>query len=110
VSCKPPPVFLAQKVFFCSQAARIYVGGIDPKLQERDLEDEVITPSASAEEGLPVDSCIMQRTGLEIKSEFLAQFIRFGTLRSVWVARKPPGFGTLPLRGTQFPCLLPLTF
>lgn len=21
------------------------------------------------------------------------EFIRFGTLRSVWVARKPPGFG-----------------
>ena len=24
------------------------------------------------------------------------EFIRFGTLRSVWVARKPPGFGEMP--------------
>ena len=24
------------------------------------------------------------------------EFIRFGTLRSVWVARKPPGFGETP--------------
>lgn len=23
-----------------------------------------------------------------------AEFMRFGRLRSVWVARKPPGFGT----------------
>ncbi|KAK9916566.1 hypothetical protein WJX75_004299 [Coccomyxa subellipsoidea] len=38
---------------------RIYVGGLDTRITERDLEDE---------------------------------FIRFGTLRSVWVARKPPGF------------------
>lgn len=31
-------------------------------------------------------------TGLVTDFVFL-QFIRFGTLRSVWVARKPPGFG-----------------
>lgn len=30
-----------QEVFHLMQAARVYVGGIDPKLQERDLEDEV---------------------------------------------------------------------
>eukprot|EP00899_Mesostigma_viride_P010523 jgi/Mesvir1/19472/Mv10494-RA.1 len=38
---------------------RVYVGNIDPRLTERDLEDE---------------------------------FREFGVLRSVWVARKPPGF------------------
>lgn len=39
--------------------ARIYVGNLDPRVTERDLEDE---------------------------------FRVFGVLRSVWVARKPPGF------------------
>eukprot|EP00897_Mesotaenium_endlicherianum_P000423 jgi/Mesen1/10381/ME000081S09770 len=38
---------------------RVYVGNIDPRLSERDIEDE---------------------------------FREFGVLRSVWVARKPPGF------------------
>ncbi|GLJ30091.1 hypothetical protein SUGI_0595020 [Cryptomeria japonica] len=39
--------------------ARIYVGNLDPRVTERELEDE---------------------------------FRVFGVLRSVWVARKPPGF------------------
>ncbi|GAQ91054.1 hypothetical protein KFL_007200030 [Klebsormidium nitens] len=39
--------------------ARVYVGGLDPRATERELEDI---------------------------------FVKFGVLRSVWVARKPPGF------------------
>ncbi|CAA6671044.1 unnamed protein product [Spirodela intermedia] len=39
--------------------ARLYVGNLDPRVSERELEDE---------------------------------FRAFGVLRSVWVARKPPGF------------------
>jgi arginine/serine-rich splicing factor 7 len=43
-------------------SARVYVGGLRPDIQERDLEDE---------------------------------FRRFGGIRSIWVARKPPGFAFL---------------
>uniref|UniRef100_A0A803PEH5 RRM domain-containing protein n=1 Tax=Cannabis sativa TaxID=3483 RepID=A0A803PEH5_CANSA len=39
--------------------ARVYVGNLDPRVSERDLEDE---------------------------------FRMFGVLRSVWVARRPPGY------------------
>lgn len=39
--------------------SRVYVGNVDPRATERDLEDE---------------------------------FRMYGVLRSVWVARKPPGF------------------
>ncbi|KAK9823369.1 hypothetical protein WJX72_002269 [[Myrmecia] bisecta] len=42
-----------------NSASRLYVGGLDTRITERDLEDE---------------------------------FTKFGVLRSVWVARKPPGF------------------
>lgn len=40
----------------------------------------------------------------------LPQFIRFGTLRSVWVARKPPGFGTSAVELRQRPQNLISTF
>eukprot|EP00191_Tetraselmis_sp_GSL018_P014670 CAMPEP_0177588776 /NCGR_PEP_ID=MMETSP0419_2-20121207/6416_1 /TAXON_ID=582737 /ORGANISM="Tetraselmis sp., Strain GSL018" /LENGTH=238 /DNA_ID=CAMNT_0019079017 /DNA_START=119 /DNA_END=837 /DNA_ORIENTATION=+ len=43
-------------------STRVYVGNLDPRVTEQELED---------------------------------QFTRFGTLRSVWVARKPPGFAFL---------------
>lgn len=50
-------------------------------------------------ESRPVDVFIPGTTkGKGITSlsfRLLVQFIRFGTLRSVWVARKPPGFGKL---------------
>ncbi|KAJ6361199.1 hypothetical protein OIU78_001774 [Salix suchowensis] len=39
--------------------SRVYVGNLDPRVSERDLEDE---------------------------------FRRFGVIRSVWVARRPPGY------------------
>ncbi|KAE8716532.1 Serine/arginine-rich splicing factor RSZ21 [Hibiscus syriacus] len=39
--------------------ARVYIGNLDPRVTERDLEDE---------------------------------FKIFGVLRSVWVARRPPGY------------------
>ncbi|XP_065849387.1 serine/arginine-rich splicing factor RSZ22A-like isoform X2 [Euphorbia lathyris] len=39
--------------------SRVYVGNLDPRVTERDLEDE---------------------------------FRRFGVIRSVWVARRPPGY------------------
>ncbi|MQL90070.1 hypothetical protein Taro_022636, partial [Colocasia esculenta] len=42
-----------------TEMARVYVGNLDPRVTERELEDE---------------------------------FRSFGVLRSVWVARKPPGF------------------
>ncbi|MEW5302202.1 MAG: hypothetical protein WDW36_005005 [Sanguina aurantia] len=40
-------------------ASRVYVGGLDERISERDLDDE---------------------------------FGRFGKLRNIWIARKPPGF------------------
>lgn len=42
-----------------AMGTRVYVGNLDPRITERELEDE---------------------------------FTRYGTLRSVWIARKPPGF------------------
>eukprot|EP00884_Botryococcus_braunii_P013702 jgi/Botrbrau1/22332/Bobra.0002s0011.1 len=46
-------------ILLASMATRVYVGGLNENITERELEEE---------------------------------FVRFGTLRSVWVARKPPGF------------------
>ncbi len=38
------------------------------------------------------------------------QFTKYGTLSSVWVARKPPGFGELPpYLLLLLPCLLDIT-
>ncbi|CAL9079849.1 unnamed protein product, partial [Musa acuminata var. zebrina] len=44
----------------CSKMSRVYVGNLDSRVSERELEDE---------------------------------FRAFGVLRSVWVARRPPGYG-----------------
>ncbi|URE25016.1 splicing factor [Musa troglodytarum] len=44
----------------CYKMSRVYVGNLDSRVSERDLEDE---------------------------------FRAFGVLRSVWVARRPPGYG-----------------
>ncbi|CAI0438671.1 unnamed protein product, partial [Linum tenue] len=44
---------------FIDKMSRVYVGNLDPRVSERDLEDE---------------------------------FRKFGVIRSVWVARRPPGY------------------
>ncbi|KAB5513750.1 hypothetical protein DKX38_027656 [Salix brachista] len=69
--------------------SRVYVGNLDPRVSERELEDE---------------------------------FRRFGVIRSVWVARRPPGYAFIDfddkrdaqdaiheLDGTRF-CLLEFSF
>ncbi|KAF9661992.1 hypothetical protein SADUNF_Sadunf18G0006900 [Salix dunnii] len=69
--------------------SRVYVGNLDPRVSERELEDE---------------------------------FRRFGVIRSVWVARRPPGYAFIDfddkrdaqdaiheLDGTHF-CLLESSF
>ena len=91
-------------------AQRVYVGGLPPEINERELEDEVRC-GAAMQVGLP--SCglegmrrrrprrlCMRQAGRAWDQVACAsfpplrpQFGRFGRLRNVWVARKPPGFG-----------------
>ena len=74
-------------------AARIYVGGINPTLSEKDLEDEVPLCNIYVVGGTGALS--LTQSDARLLTLVCWQFIRFGTLRSVWVARKPPGFGEL---------------
>lgn len=86
-------------------ATRVYVGGLDTRVTERDLEDEVCCwvlrkmkeffctfvaklPFFSPQ----IFHVAAQRRNLTAVYPFVFQFTRFGTLRSVWIARKPPGF------------------
>ncbi|KAJ4824371.1 hypothetical protein Tsubulata_038226 [Turnera subulata] len=48
--------------------SRVYVGNLDPRVTEHDLEDE---------------------------------FGKFGVIRSVWVARRPPGYGFIDFKDTR---------
>lgn len=65
------------------------VGNLPPGIPEREVEDEVCL-SSSAFHG-----CLHKFWNTAEVMIVVLQFIRFGTLRSVWIARKPPGFGEL---------------
>ncbi len=68
-------------------AARLWVGGLEVGISERDLEDEVTSPA----------SLRRPRRHDLFDTVFVLQFGRYGKLRSVWVARKVtnPRLGSL---------------
>lgn len=62
--------------------SRIYIGNLPADIAERDVRDEVRFLSAS----WPGTVCL---TNLPLLCA--PQFERFGRVRTIWVARKPPG-------------------
>lgn len=74
-----------------NQGNRVYVGNLDTRITERDLEVDVWLVTTFAV-NLSL-SGHMRLSGFTSVSWLQDEFVRFGTLRSVWVARKPPGFG-----------------
>lgn len=65
-----------RKTYFCTMA-RLWVGGLEVGISERDLEDEVrgCTCRKASKTNHPLTFVLLQ-------------FTRYGRLRSVWVARK----------------------
>jgi len=82
---------------------RVYAGNLDERLTERDLEDEVRDKRESERETGSDGQRKKKGCQQTISRLFHAlpppftfllppQFGRFGTLKNVWVARRPPGF------------------
>lgn len=100
----PPPAALPLSSRAGTMAERVYVGQLPPDVSERELEDSVSQQSmpgpAAAACSSPCAPCAACAPGCRgaltpaapCSSPLPSQFGRYGRLRNVWIARKPPGF------------------
>lgn len=77
-----------------SSSTRLYIGGLDEKLTEDDVREEFGEPSLKATAAQSVAFLHVAVMHHPFILATVAQHAadRYGPLRSVWIARRPPGF------------------